>query len=132
MRLRHHGGAGMIFHNPHGLWFTLGTDQGPSEPFSYEDLVEAARHVAWHFSIGAPGSFHPPGDMLRSVMDAIARADRGNMTRLCRAYPLHTTLIDGIKADHAGTRSMILNLLKYHPSEGWTEPDPAPPAIEEP
>lgn len=103
---------------------------GDSEPFTYEQLVEAARHVAWHYSIGPAGSCHPPGDMLQDVMRAMARADLGNMARLRRAFPIHGALIAGIKDDDPDVRSMILNLLKYHHSEGWTDTDPGPRAIE--
>ena len=109
------------------FFFHMGSEVGClPDQYSYEDLVTAAQHVAWQFSIGNPGSYHPPGDMLRCVIDAMVRADRGHMAHLRRAYPLHAALIDGLKHDDPGILPMILNLLKYHPSEGWTDSEPAP------
>jgi hypothetical protein len=100
-----------------GLRFFLPTDGtfivGGTEQYSYVDLVEAARHVAWHYSIGTPGKFHAPGDMLRTVMDAMARADMDAMARLRRGYPLHAALMEIIKNDDTDGISMILNLLDY-------------------
>lgn len=112
----------MIFH-PNRFLFHVGHDTTiGSESFTYEDLVTAARHVAWQYSIGSPGQFHMPGDMLRYVLDAMVRADPTNLARLRRAFPLHAALIDGIHNDDPATRSMILNLLEYRTFDGWTTP----------
>lgn len=113
--MRYPGGPGMYFH--------IGSDvTAGGEVFTYEDLVAAARMVAWHYTIGKPGQHYPPGDMFRSVLDAMGRADPGNLARLCRAFPLHGALMRGVRNDDPEIRSMILNLIKYHSSEGWTEP----------
>ena len=118
----------MKYPNYHAIAFYIGLDMTVgSDAFTYEELVSAARMVAWHYSIGNPAQLYPPGDMFRSVLDAMGRADPGNLARLCRAFPLHGALMRGIRNDDPGTRAMILNLLKYHPSQSWTEPaDPAP------
>lgn len=108
-------------------FYLLGGDSvaiGAGEPHTYEQLVTAARHVAWHYSLGDPGKFMRPGDMLVCVMDAMAHADMGNMARLCRAFPLHGALMRIVKADNVQGMSMIMNLLDYR-GDLWVAGRPA-------
>jgi histidinol-phosphate/aromatic aminotransferase/cobyric acid decarboxylase-like protein len=54
------------------------------------ERLEAARHVAWHFSI--PGGMRP-GSFTETLIELIVRADPMNYTRLRMVYPTYAMYI---------------------------------------
>lgn len=70
-----------------------------------EVWADAARMVAWHFSLDAP--FYPPGDFFQQLLDTMSRADRYNFMRLEQAYPIHAQMINLVRSDDPRGKAIV-------------------------
>lgn len=70
-----------------------------------EVWTDAARMVAWKFSLDAP--FYPPGDFYQTLLDAMVRADPYNFRRLEQGFPIHAQLLNLARQDDPRGKAMV-------------------------
>lgn len=70
-----------------------------------EVWTDAARMVAWAFSLDAP--HYPPGDFYQGLLHNMQQADRTNFIRLEQAYPIHAQLLDLVRSDDPRGKAIV-------------------------
>jgi len=61
--------------------------------------------IAANYVLGVnapPGEWIPPGGFYKALLDTMFRADRINLARLGKGFPLLASMVDAYKNDHDG------------------------------
>lgn len=74
-------------------------------------LVQAARHVAWHYSL-TPHCY-PPGDTYKTILQMMAMADMATFSRLRTAFPVHALLMSAVIHADYDQIDVIRHLAEY-------------------